>query len=696
MNLQSPPSTPSAIGWLRARRAALVLRHGFVIGGGMLARLRRGREKQLSPLAIVVCATVVCSILLTGCTPEYINQRRIRENPLTLKLHLLNRKGPSVSPRTWGTLRRYALVDEYEDDAQFCIDQISDRIAQNRDPELIYAAAELSYVQGRRAQDRGSVAEALGHYGTTVLNSYNYLLNPEFAESRNVYDPQFRSACDLYNEALEDALRLLCEEQMMRPNQTYTIQAADSEIVIHTQMRGDWDNDEFDHFEFVSDYEIQTLRSKHTTFGLGVPMIAVRKPHASDPDSAKYYPKEISCSVTAMIRCDVHQTLSDSETDQEVCVLEFFDPLQANQVELANQWVPLETDLTTPLAFFLDTPMFREQNRETVGLINPQKTAKHRGLYMLEPYDPDRIPVLMVHGLWSSPRTWMDMFNDLRSFPEIRERYQFWFYLYPSGQPFWISATQMREDLASVRSHFDPGHRHSPMDQMVLVGHSMGGLISRMQTIESREDFWSIVSKEPKEKLKGDPEQRNRLVSALFFNPNQSVRRVITIGTPHRGSKLANNFTRWIAGKVIKLPQRNAQNIQALVKENPDLFHNTDLLTTATAIDSLDPESPIFTVMSEAKYSREVKFHNIIGILKSPHLFQKKTGRGDGVVAYQSATMPDAESELIVNAEHTKIHMTGQAIYETRRILLQHLAEIDANDRIAAEPEERISLQDQP
>ena len=73
------------------------------------------------------------------------------------------------------------------------------------------------------------------------------------------------------------------------------------------------------------------------------------------------------------------------------------------------------------------------------------------GLYMVQPYEPGKIPVLMVHGLWSSPMTWMEMFNDLRSQPEIRDHYQFWFYLYPTGQPFWLSAAQLRRDLAKVR-----------------------------------------------------------------------------------------------------------------------------------------------------------------------------------------------------------------------------------------------------
>ena len=123
---------------------------------------------------------------------------------------------------------------------------------------------------------------------------------------------------------------------------------------------------------------------------------------------------------------------------------------------------------------------------------------------MVEPFDPNRIPVVMVHGLWSSPTTWMEMFNDLRAFPEIRSRYQFWFFLYPTGQPFWTSAAQLRDTLAEVRQTLDPQLQNPNLDQMVLVGHSMGGLVSQLQTLESGDDFWRIVSDKPFEELQAD------------------------------------------------------------------------------------------------------------------------------------------------------------------------------------------------
>ena len=621
--------------------------------------------------------------LSTGCTgPRYLANRKIRENPLAGTLKLVGFKGPQISERTWNTLTRFGLDDQYASDPQKCFANIRKTINSNLDPELVYALSELSYVEGKKSERSGNLVDALSHYGVALTNSYDYLFSEDLQTTRNPFDPQFRSACDLYNESLEDTLRILCSEHHIEPGSTYTIKTPGREFVVRTEMHGKWKPEEFDHYEFVSDFEIQTLRNRHTTYGLGVPLIAVRKTFSKDNPKERFYPDGLSYAVSAMMRC----APSNDKTrpgESPTCVLEFFDPLQANQIEIANQWVPLETDLTTPLAFYLDSPEFRKRNQATEGLLDPDGSQQRRGIYMLEPYDPNRIPVLMVHGLWSSPLTWMDMFNDLRSFPEIRERYQFWFYLYPTGQPFWISAAQLRSDLLATRKAFDAGHRDHAIDQMVLVGHSMGGLVSRMQTMESGNDFWNIVSDKPSEKLKGADQDRVKLVSTLFFQPNQSVRRVITIGTPHRGSDFANDYTRWLARKFIKLPQLFVSTGQRLARENPDFFRDTELLTTANAIDSLSPQSPIFPVMMRAKKSENVKFHNIVGVIEKPGLFASRTSRGDGVVEYESAHMEDVESELVVDSEHTTIHMTGKTIFEVRRVLLEHLRQLDAEDRVA-------------
>jgi pimeloyl-ACP methyl ester carboxylesterase len=646
----------------------------------------------------IVLITVLWLVVLTGgcTTTKYLSNRTIRENALTDPLKLVGHKGPQVSERTWDTLHRYGLEDQFKEDCAVCFAHIRELVRATPDAELIYALSELSYVEGKKAERRGDALTALNQYGVALTNSYDYLFSEDLQITRNAYDPQFRAACDLYNESLEDTLRLLCRENKIEPGHTYTIETPDRKFLVRTEMRGKWKPDEFARYEFVSDFEIETLRNRHTTYGLGVPLIAVRRPRPDEDPREEYYPKGLSYSVTAMMRC-LKAENGARRGESTTCVLEFFDPLSANQINLAEQWVPLETDLTTPLAFFLDSPDFRKRNLATEGLINPNGSQENRGLYMLEPYDPNRIPVLMVHGLWSSPMTWMDMFNDLRSFPEIRERYQFWFYLYPSGQPFWLSATQLRSDLVAMRDVFDPSRRDRPMDKMVLVGHSMGGLVSRLQTIDSGDEFWKIVSNEvapsPEaafEKIRGPEEAKTKLVSALFFKPNHSVARVITIGTPHYGSEFANEFTRWLARKIIKLPRMAVSTGYRLAIENPTLFKDTQLLTAANAIDSLAPESAIFPVMMRAERAPGVKYHNIIGVLQKPSLLQRQVGPGDGIVELASARIPDVESELIVDADHTTIHMTGKTIFEVRRILLEHLQELDSRDRLAS------SLDSQP
>ena len=311
---------------------------------------------------------------------------------------------------------------------------------------------------------------------------------------------------------------------------------------------------------------------------------------------------------------------------------------------------------------------------------------------MLEPYDPEKVPVLLVHGLWSSPLTWMDMFNDLRTFPEIRDQYQFWFYLYPTGQPFWLSARQLRLDLQQARETLDPQRTSPALEQMVLVGHSMGGLVARMQTIDSGDRLWSILSERPFEDLKADDETRERLAQILFFRPNESIRRVITIGTPHRGSDYANSYTQWLGRRLITLPEMMVSASQKVARDNPGFFTNTDLLTVNTSIDSLSPDSPVLPVLLDAPRAPWTRYHNIVARVPDEGWLGSLAAGTDGVVAYESAHLDDVDSEIVVESDHVNVHRAPKTILEVRRILLEHRLLAQAEIRQANEAR-RISAQ---
>jgi pimeloyl-ACP methyl ester carboxylesterase len=266
------------------------------------------------------------------------------------------------------------------------------------------------------------------------------------------------------------------------------------------------------------------------------------------------------------------------------------------------------------------------------------------------------------------------MFNELRSFPEIRSQYQFWFYLYPTGQPFWTSAKQMREDLADVRQSLDPQRSTPALDQMVLVGHSMGGLVSKLQTLDSGDDYWHLLSDRPFEELEADEATRDALARTVYFEPNPSIRRVITIGTPHRGSEYANDYTRWLARKLISLPEMMISATSRLNRDNPGFFRNKELLTISTSIDSLSPDSPVLPVMLRSPRSPRTIYHNIVGLVPNEGFVGSLAGGSDGIVEYESAHLDDVASEITVPSDHLTVHHHPRAILEVRRILLEHQA----------------------
>jgi len=648
--------------------------------------------------ARLLAGLVVLGLLAAGtggcAASKGVSLRSVPRNPLAEQLKLGSRTGPEPSARTVQVLRFWNLQDQLDGDIRDLLAQL--QVIADRQPsaERVYAIAELAYLGGKRVE-KTSPAVATDLFGSAVLYSYRFLFDPRFELLRSPYDPQFRGACDLYNAALEDLLRLVCADKKLVPGTTQTVRTAAGECNITLVLRGGrWRPQDFDHFEFVSDYEIRGLKNHYRRHGLGVPLIAVRRSYEGEPAVAKYYPVDLSFPVTAFLRpvAPQHPDAAHSACRHQA-LLELYDPLAAEETPVAGRRVPLEADLSTPLAFFLSKPEL--EALAWVGLLKPQELMKMRpdrpdpimGLYMAQPYEPGKIPVLLVHGLWSSPMTWMEMFNDLRAQPEICERYQFWFYLYPTGQPFWISAAQLRADLDEARQLLDPMHREPALDQMVLIGHSMGGLISKLQVSHSRDDFWELASTHPFEEVEADPEVRQKLHYAFFFKPSPSIRRVITIATPHRGSQFSNQTTQWLLSKLIRLPRVLVKNQQKLFRENKGAFPENSILKVHNSIDALAPDSPIFPVMLAERPPPWVTYHNIVGITPDNWWLNPFVRDSDGVVSRDSAELPEAASELVVRADHSTVHAHPAAVLEVRRVLLSHLAELEGRPAVAAHTE---------
>jgi pimeloyl-ACP methyl ester carboxylesterase len=318
-------------------------------------------------------------------------------------------------------------------------------------------------------------------------------------------------------------------------------------------------------------------------------------------------------------------------------------------------------------------------------MLDAKALADQKGLYLGQPYQRGKIPIVFVHGLMSSPLAWLEMINDLMENPQIRQRYQFWFFLYPTGNPILFSASVLRDSLLEARQVFDPEGKDPAFDQMVLVGHSMGGLLAKMVVQQSDDLLWKVASDRAIEHLGITVEQRAFLERMLFFEPLPFVSRIVFIAVPHRGSKLVRKPIVERATSLVKpaanLVRLTADVIMALV-EDADTAEDLLAKHMPTGIGDLRPDNPVLQTIAELPMDPDVTYHSIIG----NHLAADTPGGTDTVVPYESSHLEGAASERIVQSDHSA-QTHPLAILEVKRILLEHLATIDRDKRKCIVPD---------
>jgi pimeloyl-ACP methyl ester carboxylesterase len=625
-----------------------------------------------SPRAMLSCALLAFAV--NGCVSrKYVEVRNNWYEPATLVDKF--KPAPRTSERTRLTLRSNDLERPGADSEDTIAGLV--KLYENEPTlETAYAIAELNHATGRKLS-MINPEKSVEHHVSGLGYAYRYLFDDQFDGERNAFDPQFRGICDLYNHSLEACLRTAQKYKLLKPGSSIEVNTCQGKTEFTCKTVGfNWDPGEFAEFKFVSDYKLVGLPNRHRTHGLGVPLIAIRKDGSDPAEREKFYPRGLSFPVTAFLRWERNSDYTNKDGEKITkCVLELHDPVARTEILVEGKPTPLESDISTPLAYFLNNPTL--QKLDYYGFFRPDKAEQVSGLYMIQPYQPGKIPVLMVHGLLSSPMTWMEALNDLRSMPEIRDRYQFWFYLYPTGGSFWESAADLREELAETRNIFDPNHEQPELDQMVVVGHSMGGLIARLTSLDSGDRFWNTVSDTPIDQVDASPAVRQLLSRAYFFKPVPEVRRVVTIASPHRGSGEETPIYRNLLRGVVTLPERTTSVGRELLESEKRFFRNNGRAVPITSLDALAPTSPLIPVMAEAPNSQSVSYHNIFAV--EPRKFSDCAGtsEGDGIVTVASARRDDFDSQISIAATHTTAHRHPLAILELRRILLEHLGDVD-------------------
>jgi hypothetical protein len=261
------------------------------------------------------------------------------------------------------------------------------------------------------------------------------------------------------------------------------------------------------------------------------------------------------------------------------------------------------------------------------------------------------------------------MTNELMNDPVLGQRYQFWFYLYNTGNPVAYSAMGLREGLQHLVKDVDPEGKDPALRQMVVIGHSQGGLLTKMTVVSSGTRFWDANFKGSIEQADLSPETKDLLRRSIFVEPLPFVTEVIFICTPHRGSFLAENWLGMIARRLVTFPARLTKVTVDLVKLQPAHAAQT-AAHMPTAIDNMDGSHPFIKTLSSLPIAPGVKAHSIVAVQGDGPPEQGD----DGVVKYTSAHIDGVESELIVRDSHST-QATPETIEEVRRILYAHLKE---------------------
>jgi len=573
------------------------------------------------------------------------------------------------SERTAETLRRFGLDAKFRRDPAAAVGTLEGQVRGHPDPDLVYALAELSWIESKRLERRHK-AESIDRSIDALSYAHDYLFGPELANARQPSDPRYRLACDLYNGSLD---RLLREAQAgggkVEADGEFSVKVRGREQVFRVALRDSpWAAEDVHQIIMASFFEVSGLPYRNYQYGLGVPLIAVRR-SKKDPEGAeRFYPPEMAFPLTAFLvppsKLRPEAAAADADRPRELTI-ELIDPLRTRTVGVPP--MPTESDLTTPLAYMWsrsDLDRYRWS-----GLLRPGPAAGRAGLMLIRPYEPGKIPVVMVHGLASSPLAWVAMVNDLLRDPRVQERYQFMLYMYPTGIPIPIAAAGLRDTLNQAWQTFrmPDGSADPAFSKMVLLGHSMGGLLSHSMAVESDQKFWELNTYAPIDAIKGPPEVIDELKRYMFFKAQPYVRRVVFLATPHRGSEMSRGKVGRMTSNLIYAPDHVNELLGRLVRENPDAFPKR-FRKLPTSIDTLDVDSPYLQALLAMKPGKEVAFHSIIGSLRP----EGKANTTDGVVPYRSSHFEGADSEVIVQSDHS-VQNNIYAIMEVHRILLEHI-----------------------
>jgi hypothetical protein len=529
-------------------------------------------------------------------------------------------------------------------------------VAAGGDPDLLFALSELSFLYGQAAARRE-------HQLAAAVYAWAFLF-PEAGDTRpGPFDPRLRVAADLYNWALTAAFASPDGSEVVPQGGAFALPFGTIAVAFDPAELRAGDRELY-RFIPVAELEVEGLATRYRWPGIGAPLAASNRPASDAPAGRDMVAPRLQVPVTALLRIE-HPRRSLVAGRPLAAALELHLAWDDDSVRIAGEEVPLEVEPTAALALtftgvpIMELELFGFMGRLT-GLL-----AERPPLVSTTPYRPGLVPVVFVHGTASSIVRWAELYNRLHADPEIRSRYQFWFFQYDSNDPIALSALRLREALSGAVAKLDPGGQDPALRRMLLIGHRQGGLLVKMQAVDSGDRLWNAVSRKPLDELRLSDDTRELLRRGLFVEPLPEVSRVVFLATPHRGSFLAARRL------VTSLTRRLTHLPGQLTRVSADLALNRDAAISPfvpTAVDNMSPRSPFIRGLQQIPVAESIPAHSIVAV----------KGAGppeegdDGVVKYTSAHIDEAVSELVVRSPHS-CQGNPHTMEEVRRILRLHV-----------------------
>jgi hypothetical protein len=406
----------------------------------------------------------------------------------------------------------------------------------------------------------------------------------------------------------------------------------------------------------VDRYEFKgRLIVEHTVKkGLGAPLVATSRGIDFTKNDQFAQGKQIYYGMTAMI-----------DFDGRRCEASLFDPLSTETVEFDGRTYPLAANYTAPIALALAE--LHPRKKEIQRLFEPEEFRKSTRLARLQPYDAKKIPLLVIHGLGDSQATWAPMIETLRADATFRANYQVWFFSYPTGYPYPLMTAVLREQMDAMKARY-PDHK-----PIVVLGHSMGGMIARALITDSGMNIWNAYFSTPPEQTGLSEESRQLMAKILIFRHQSSTDRVIFLSASLRGSDTATSLIGRLGARLIRGPSDLSEvsaDVLAIVKPDAD---GRKIKRTPNSIEGLDPANRFLLAINSLPTAKGIPYHSIMGDRgKGGNLNRTPPMSTDGIVPYWSSHIDGAQSELIVPSHHWS-NRNPIAIAEVLRILIAHL-----------------------